>query len=71
MNLKKRFTNTYTFSKHDINNFILFLRKGVYPYQYMDDWEKLNAASLPEKEDFYSYLNMENINDADYVHAKF
>ena len=36
----------------------------------MDDWEKFNETSLPEKEDFYSHLNMEDITDADYAHAK-
>ena len=36
----------------------------------MDDWEKLSETSLSEKEDFYSYLNMEDITDADYAHAK-
>ena len=36
----------------------------------MDDWEKFNETSLPEKEDFYSHLNIEGITDADYVHAK-
>ena len=36
----------------------------------MDDWEKFNETSLSEKEDFYSHLNMENITDADYAHAK-
>ena len=36
----------------------------------MDDWEKFNEASLPEKEDFYSHINMEYITDEDYVHAK-
>ena len=36
----------------------------------MDDWEKFNETSLPEKEDFYSHLNMEDITDADYVHTK-
>ena len=36
----------------------------------MDDWEKFNETSLREKEDFYSHLNMEDITDADYVHAK-
>ena len=46
------------------------LRKGVYPYKYMDVWKKINEASLPEKEDFYSDLNMEDITDADYIHAK-
>ena len=46
------------------------LRKGVYPYQYMDDWEKLNEATLPEEEECYSNLNMEEITDADYMHGK-
>ena len=36
----------------------------------MDDWEKVNETSLPEKEDFQSHLNMEDIIDADYAHAK-
>ena len=36
----------------------------------MDDWRKLNETSLLEKDDFYSYLNMEDITDADYVHTK-
>ena len=35
----------------------------------MDDWEKLNETSLPEKEYFYSHLNMEDITYADYAHA--
>ena len=36
----------------------------------MDDWEKSNETSLPEKQDFYSHLNMEDITDADYAHVK-
>ena len=46
------------------------LRNGVFLYEYMDDWEKFNKTSLPEKEDFYSHLNMKDVTDADYVHAK-
>ena len=68
--LKEGFFNIYKFSNLDNNKFILMLRKGVYPYEYMDDWKKLNKTSLPEKEDFYSHLNMEDITDADYVHPK-
>ena len=34
----------------------------------MDDWEKFNKTSLPEKEDFYSHLNIEHITNANYVH---
>ena len=36
----------------------------------MDDWEKFSQTPLPEKEDFYSHLNMKDITDADYAHAK-
>ena len=36
----------------------------------MDDWENFNGTSLPEKEDFYCHLNMEDITNADYTHAK-
>ena len=45
------------------------LRKGVYPYEYMGSWEKLNETSLPRKEDFCSNLNMEDIDDIDYRHG--
>ena len=48
----------------------MVLIKGVYPYEYMDDWEKFNEMFLLEKEDFYSHLNMEDITDADCAHAK-
>ena len=36
----------------------------------MDNWKKFNETSLPEKEGFYSHLNMEDITHADYAHAK-
>ena len=36
----------------------------------MDNWEKLNETTLPEKEDFYSHLNMKDVADTDYAHAK-
>ena len=45
------------------------LRKGVYPYEYMDNWERFNETSLPRKESFYSNLNMEDIDDVDYRHG--
>ena len=43
------------------------MRKGLYPYEYMNDWGKFNESS---KEDFYSHLKMEDIIDADYAHAR-
>ena len=35
----------------------------------MDNWERFDETSLPDKESFYSSLNMENINDNDYRHG--
>ena len=58
------------FSNNDINKYILLLRKGVYSYEYMDEWEKVNETSLPKKENFYNNLNMRNITDSYYNHAK-
>ena len=45
------------------------MRKGVYPYEYMDSWDRLNETSLPGKKDFYNRLNMENIMDIDHKRA--
>ena len=67
--LIKRFASTYEFCNKDLNKFILLLRKGVCPYEYMDNWEKFNEMSLPSKESFYSNLKIENINDIDYRHG--
>ena len=46
------------------------LRKGAYPYEYINKWEKFNKTTLPEKEELYSNLNMEDITEADYMRAK-
>ena len=67
--LIKRFASTYSFCNNDLNRFILLLRKGVYPYEYMHNWERFNETSLPSKESFYSNLNMEDIDDIDYRHG--
>ena len=56
--LIQRFENIYEFCNGDLNKFISLLRKGVYPYEYMDSWEIFNETLLPDKEDFYSNLNM-------------
>ena len=67
--LIQRFANIYEFCNGDLNKFILLLRKGVYPYEYMDNWEKFDETLLPNKEAFYSNLNMEDITDTDYRNA--
>ena len=48
----------------------MLLRISVYPYEYIDEWEKFNEATLPAKEEFYSNLNIEDITDADSKHGK-
>ena len=68
--LIKIFANMYEFCSEDINKFILLLTKGVYPYEYMNSWERFDQTSLPDKEAFYSSLYMEDITDDDQRHAK-
>ena len=67
--LVERFANTYKFCNNDINKFIMLLRKGVYPYEYMDGWNKFNEKLIPSKELFYNNLTLENISEVDYMHA--
>ena len=67
--LIKKLKNTYRFCTGDIDKFMLLLRKSVYPDEYMDDWDIFNEEKLPNKCDFYSSLNMEDISEIDYRHA--
>ena len=48
----------------------LMSQKGVYPYNFMDSFEKFNQTELPTKEQFYSILNDQHITDDEYGHAK-
>ena len=52
------------------NQLSLLLRKGVYPYHYIDCMKKLDETSLPPKEAFYSKLTGEDITDEDSEHAQ-
>ena len=54
--LIKDFPNIYQFCEGSLNRFVLSLRKGVFPYEYMDSWEKFNETALPPKKDFYNNL---------------
>ena len=68
--LSETFPNVYKFCNGDHNKFSLLLRKGVYPYGYIDSWERFNETELPDKESFYSELNKEDITDEDYTYAE-
>ena len=48
----------------------MLLRKGIYPYEYMDGWERFDETSLTDKKAFYSILNINNIKDVDYRNAQ-
>ena len=69
MKLIERFSNVYEFCDYDLNKFMILLRKGVYPYEYMDEWNKFDEKELPSKGSFYSSLTMGDISDTDYKHA--
>ena len=56
--LLERFSNTYEICGNDLNKFLILLRKGVYPYEYMDGWNKFNEKVLSSKESFYNSLTM-------------
>ena len=66
----KGFGSICEFQDGDINQFILLLRKGIQPYEFMDTWKRFDETSLPDEEACYSSLKMEDITDVDYTHAK-
>ena len=45
-------------------------KKGIYPYEYMDDVKRFDETQLPPKESFYSTLTEECIKDDEYEHAQ-
>ena len=48
----------------------LLLRKQVYPYEYMNSWDRFIETSLPPKDAFYNKLRGQAIRDDDYAHAQ-
>ena len=68
--LIRKFPSIYQYCNGNLNEFILLLRKGIYPYEDMDNWENFDETTIPPKEAFYSKLNVENIADKNYEHAQ-
>ena len=60
----------YKFCNGDPSKFVLLLRKGVYPYEYMESWKIFHETSLPDKKAFYSKLNLKDITNKSYAHAQ-
>ena len=63
--------NKYTHLENEFGNVNTHLlkQKGVYCYEYTDNWDKFKETKLPNKEKFYSSLNNTNITDEDYKRA--
>ena len=64
------FPTLYKFRNANLSKFFLLLRKGIYPYEYMDSWERFDENTIPPKKAFFSKLNLENITDKHYEHVK-
>lgn len=60
----------HEWSHLDVEQFNLLTVKGVYPYSYIDSWEKLNETQLPPKEGFDDEFNDSKISDEAYEFAK-
>ena len=65
-----KFPNTYQLCDNNVKKFILLVKKGVYPYEYMDDWYKFDDKELPTIDKIYSNQNLSNITEKNYKHAK-
>ena len=68
-NLAKGGHEFWGFENYNDRQRELLIRKGIYPYEYMDSWDRFEETSLPRIEKFYSNLNMSGVSDSDYEHA--
>ena len=68
-NLAKGGHEFWGFEKRSPKQKELPIRKGVYPYEYMDSWDRFEEKQLPSMVEFYSKLNMSGISEKDHQHA--
>ena len=59
----------YTSEEFQGEKLKLMTKKGVYPYDYMDSFDKFEET-LPRENDFYSILADEHVSDEAYEHAE-
>ena len=60
----------FSFNGHSEHQCQLLVRKGIYPYEYMDSLDRFDETSLPPASSFYGKLNMSRVSDEDYEHAR-
>ncbi|KAK5637821.1 hypothetical protein RI129_000195 [Pyrocoelia pectoralis] len=65
-NDKKTITRSHSRNDEEFN---LIIRKGIFPYEYIDSWERLNEMSLPPRDAFFSHLRNDGVSAEDYDHA--
>ena len=68
-NLARGGSEFFGFEGYSENQYKLLIKKGIYPYEYMTDWNKFKETKLPPREAFYSKLNMSGVGNEDYEHA--
>ena len=69
-NLARRGGKFFGFEEYNENQYKLLIQKGIYPYEYMTNWDKFKEMKLPPREAFYSKLNMAGVREEDYEHAR-
>ena len=69
-NLARGGNEFFSFNEYNESQLKLLIRKGIYPYEYMDSWDKFEETSLPPKDSFYSPLSMSGVSEIDYEHAR-
>ena len=62
--------NFFGFEEYNENQYKLLIQKGIYPYEYMTNWDKFKETKLPPREAFYSKLNMVGVREEDYEHTR-
>ena len=65
--------DSFKYTNEEFKNKIqatLMKKKGAYPYDYMDSFNKFKQTTLPQKDEFYSILADEHISNEAYDHAK-
>ena len=69
-NLVRRGKKLFGFKNYSELQYGLLTRKGVYPYEYVNSWDRFNETQLPPIDAFYSNLNISPISEEDYQHAQ-
>ena len=67
-NLMRGGNRFFGFNNYE-SQYKLLIRKGIYPYKYMDNWHRFSETTLPPKSSFCSILSMSGVSNQDYEHA--